>query len=112
MPSPKALEARIALPATAAPGEVITVKTLITHPMESGFRRDTAGERIARDILTLFECRLDDEVVFRAHFHPAVAANPFLSFRLRAQRSGTLSFSWLDQHGAQSTVTRELKVRG
>ncbi|MEO1078286.1 MAG: thiosulfate oxidation carrier complex protein SoxZ [Pseudomonadota bacterium] len=106
------LKARISVPATATRGEVITVKTLVSHPMETGFRRDALGAQIPRNILTEFECLLDDESVFRANFHPAVSANPFLSFRLRAERSGTLTFRWRDQHGEETTVTRELKVDG
>ena len=110
MPSPEMLRTRIAAPGAAARGEIITIKTLVTHPMESGFRLDEQGERIPRDILTRFECLFDKETVFRAHFHPAVSANPFLSFRLRAQRSGTLTFRWIDQHGEETSVTRTLEV--
>lgn len=106
------LKARISVPSQAARGEVITIKTLISHPMETGFRRDAMGARIPRNILTHFECLLDDRTVFRARFHPAVAANPFLSFHLRAERSGTLLFRWRDQSGEETTVTRELEVAG
>jgi hypothetical protein len=58
------------------------------------------------------ECLLDGERVFRADLHPAMAANPFLAFRLRATRSGTLRFRWRDQHGEESVETRELVVDG
>jgi sulfur-oxidizing protein SoxZ len=104
------LKARISVPDTALRGEVITVKTLVSHPMETGFRRDALGAPIERNILTRFECRLDDELVFHADFHPAIAANPYLAFRLRAQRSGTLTFLWRDQHGEETTMTRDLQV--
>jgi sulfur-oxidizing protein SoxZ len=106
------LKARISVPATAARGEVITIKTLVSHPMETGFRRDALGSPIPRNILTDFVCRLDDDVIFRARFHPAVAANPFLAFHLRAERSGTLRFLWRDQNGEETVLTRELAVDG
>lgn len=106
------LKTRIAVPARVAAGEVITIKTLVSHPMETGFRRDALGSPIPRNILTEFECRLDGERVFRADLHPAVAANPYLAFRLRATRSGTLRFSWRDQHGEETVETRELVVDG
>lgn len=106
------LNARISLPAAASRGEVITIKTLVSHPMETGFRRDAIGRAIPRNILTDFECRLDEELVFRAHFHPAVAANPFLAFPLRAERSGTLWFLWRDQHGEETLLSRDLVVEG
>jgi sulfur-oxidizing protein SoxZ len=106
------LNARISVPAVAAPGEVITIKTLVSHPMETGYRRDRMGVRIPRNILTEFECRLDDELVFRADFEPAVSANPYLAFHLRATRSGTLWFRWRDQNGEVTTERRELQVDG
>ena len=80
--------------------------------METGFRRDALGSPIPRNILTDFECRLDDAVVFRARLHPAVAANPFIAFHLRAERGGTLRFLWRDQHGEETVLTRELTVDG
>lgn len=101
---------RIAAPASASPGEIITVKTLISHPMESGFRRDASGGVIPRDILVRFECRLDDTVVFAANLAPGTAANPYLAFRIRAERSGTLHFTWRDQHGAETRDTHALLV--
>jgi len=101
---------RISVPARATRGEVIAIKTLISHPMETGFRRDALGVTIPRDILTSFECLLDDEPVFQASFHPAISANPFLSFHLRAERSGTLLFRWRDQDGRETIETREIEV--
>ena len=71
---------RIAAPATARRGEVIELKAMIRHPMETGYRRDINGEQIPEDILDRFECRYNGEVVFAADFFRAVAADPFLAF--------------------------------
>ena len=101
---------RIAAPESARPGEVITIKTLIAHPMESGFRRDASGRAIPRDILVRFECRLDDALLFAADLAPGTAANPYIAFRLRVQRSGTLHFLWRDQHGNETRGTHALRV--
>lgn len=90
---------RIAAPGQATAGEVIELKAMIRHPMETGYRRDRYGEQIPRDILTRFECLYNGDVVFAAEFFPAVAADPFLTFYTRAERSGTLEFRWIDQHG-------------
>lgn len=98
---------RIALPETAAPGTVVTVKALISHPMETGYRRDAVGKAIPRNILTRFRCRYDDESIIDIELNPGVAANPYLSFRFRALRSGTVHFEWTDQDG---TVTREQRT--
>ncbi len=101
---------RIAAPASASKGETITIKTLISHPMESGFRRDASGRVIPRDILVRFECRLDETLVFAASLAPGTAANPYLSFRLRAERSGTLHFTWRDQQGTETRDSHALLV--
>lgn len=101
---------RISAPDAAAKGEVIELKALIQHPMESGFRRGSRGEVIERDIITRFECLYDDETVFAADFFPAIAANPLISFFLRAEKSGALVFRWTDQHGESWEETREINV--
>ncbi len=100
------LNVRISAPESAAPGQLIEIKTLISHPMESGFRRDAVGKPIPRNILTEFVCFFDEREIFRADFFPAVAANPYLSFFTRVTASGTLTFQWTDQHGQ---VTREAR---
>lgn len=90
---------RLAVPDTAQQGEVIEIKALIQHPMESGFRRGSRGEVIERNIITRFECHYQDELVFSATLHPAIAANPIITFHTVAIESGTLEFTWIDQHG-------------
>lgn len=101
---------RISAPEKAKKGEVIELKALIQHPMESGFRRGSRGEVIQRDIITKFECRYNDETVFSADFFPAIAANPLISFFLRAEASGTLIFRWTDQHGESWEESRDISV--
>lgn len=101
---------RISAPDTVSTGEIIELKALIQHDMESGFRRGARGEVLERNIITLFECLYDDTRVFQADFHPAIAANPFLSFFTRATHSGTLTFRWTDQHGEVWSDTHELIV--
>ncbi len=90
---------RLAVPKTAKPGEVIEIKALIQHAMESGFRRGSRGEVIPRDIITRFECSYNGELVFASDFHPAIAANPILTFHTVATESGELVFTWTDQNG-------------
>lgn len=101
---------RIAAPKTAKRGEIIELKALIRHPMESGFRRGASGEIIARDIIVAFECLYNGERVFGAKFFSAVSANPFLTFHTVAIESGTLEFRWTDQHGAVFSDVAALTV--
>lgn len=89
----------IHVPAHAKRGDVIEVRTMLGHPMETGHRADSQGRLVPRDIVTRFECRLDGERVFAADLFPAVAANPYIAFFLRAQKSGTLAFVWEGDRG-------------
>lgn len=101
---------RISAPETATAGDLIEIKTLISHPMESGFRRDAVGKAIPRNILSKFVCRYNGYEVFRADFFPAIAANPYLSFFVLARESGELVFEWTDQHGEVTRASRRIDV--
>ena len=98
------------LPRQARRGEVIEIRTLIQHPMESGFRSGLNGEMLARDIILRFRCTWDGEEVFSAEFSPAVAANPFLAFTALAERSGVLEFTWEGDNGFHQVERREITV--
>lgn len=101
---------RISVPDMARRGEIIEVRAMIQHSMEAGYRRDEKGQVVARDIITSFRCVYEEKIVFEASFGPGVAANPYLSFRLRAVSTGALRFSWTDQDGQTWTQTRQLTV--
>ena len=91
-------------------GDVFEVKVLISHPMESGQRRDDRGAVIPRDIIHQFSCTYGDELVLRCDLFPAISANPFLSFHVRARDSGTLVFAWKDDQGASHSETLAITV--
>ena len=104
------VRARISIPRNVTSGQVIEIKTLVTHPMETGFRVDSLGVKIPRNILTDFAVKFDDRVVFEAELHPGIAANPYISFHFKVETSGTLIFTWRGQNGFSLTETRELTV--
>jgi sulfur-oxidizing protein SoxZ len=91
--------ALINVPKQAKRGDVIEIKTLVSHPMETGYRRTQDGAPIPRDIIRTFVCIYNGTEVFRAELHPAIAANPFLVFTTVATESGTLEFHWTGDHG-------------
>jgi len=101
---------RLSIPENVAPGDIIELKAMIRHDMESGYRIDIRGENIPRNILTSFECRFDENIIFSADFHPGVSANPLIKFHMRAQKSGTLTFEWTEQTGNVFTKTAMLSV--
>jgi len=98
------------VPKTAKIGEVVEIKTLIAHPMESGFRTGTNGRLIPQDIITDMVCRFEGEEIFRARFSPAIAANPFLSFFAAIPRSGRLTFEWRGDNGFFAEDSAEILV--
>ncbi len=87
------------IPGRARRGEIITIKTLIQHKMETGFRYTSAGERVPRDIVTELTVTYDGEEIFHAELSPAIAANPFLSFHTVATQSGTIRLTWSGDNG-------------
>lgn len=98
------------VPAEAKRGEVIEIRTLAGHPMETGFRRTQLGELIPRDIIRSFVCTYNGEEIFRADFHPAIAANPLLVFSTVASASGTLEFKWTGDKGFSLTESAKITV--
>ena len=86
------------------------VRVLISHPMESGQRRDTLGLAIPRDIITTFTCAYNGDEVFRAELFPAMSANPFITFTTIAVGSGTLVFNWTGDNGFNVTESATITV--
>ena len=102
--------ARVRMPAGAKRGEVIEIRALVQHPMESGFRLDNTGKEIARHIIDSFDCAYNGREVFRVQLHPAVSTNPFFTFYAIAAESGDFVFTWKDDEGGVATVTQSLAV--
>ena len=98
------------VPAAAKCGEVIEIRTLAGHDMETGFRRTQTGELVPRDIITRFACSYNGVEVFRADLHPAIAANPLVTFTTIATDSGTLEFRWTGDNGFVATQTAAISV--
>ena len=102
--------ARINVPKTARRGEIIEIRTLISHTMETGYRRDYLGKMLPRDIITEFRWTYNGAEVCRAVCHPAIAANPYLAFPLVAAESGTLQFTWTGDNGFTQTESATINV--
>ena len=99
---------RVRIQSKAKAGELIEVKTLISHEMESGQRKDKDGKTIPRRIINKFTAEFNGKPVFSATIEPAVAANPYLQFTAKVEESGTFKFSWTDDDG--SIITAEEKI--
>ncbi len=105
-----ATKPRIKIPESAKTGDTIEVRTLITHVMETGNRKDKDGKAIPRDIVNTFVAKYADKEVFRAELGPGISANPFISFSLKVPGPGTFEFSWTDDDGATVVETLPLNV--
>ena len=101
---------RIKLPKEAAKGEVIQVKTLVSHVMESGQRKDAQGKTVPRKIINKFACEFNGKPVFTANFEPAIAANPYLQFFAKVEESGTFKFAWTDDDGTVTSAEHKITV--
>jgi sulfur-oxidizing protein SoxZ len=104
------MAALIHVPASAKRGETIQIKALISHVMETGYRRTSLGAVIPRDILRRFVCTYNGEEVFRAEMYPAIAANPYFAFNTVATESGTIAFTWSGDNGFSKTESVLIKV--
>lgn len=98
------------IPATATKGEIIEIKTTIAHDMESGQRKDKEGKLIPRKILNRFTCTYNGREVFASEWHPAISANPYLSFFLRAKESGEIKLAWVDDDGTVYDTASQITV--
>jgi sulfur-oxidizing protein SoxZ len=102
--------ALINVPKKAKRGEIIEIKTLMSHIMETGYRRTATGELIPRDIITSFACRFNGVEIFHADLYPAIAANPFMTFFTVATESGKFDFEWIGDRGFSETASASITV--
>jgi sulfur-oxidizing protein SoxZ len=94
----------------ARKGDLVEVKALVSHVMESGQRRDSAGNTVPRKILNKFTCIVNGKQVFGAEFEPAISANPYIQFKFRAEQSGPVVLTWTDDDGSKIVGEETIKV--
>lgn len=101
---------RVKVPKKASAGDVITIKTLISHKMESGQRKDKEGKPIPRKIINKFTASFNGAVVFSSDVGPAVSANPYIEFSVKVNESGTFKFVWIDDDGSEYMTEKKIAV--
>lgn len=80
-------------------GDVVQVKTVVTHQMEPGYRKNKDGSVAPRNIVHSFEALFDGRQVFSAEFGPGVSTNPYLAFYLKITGPGDLELRWRGDGG-------------
>ena len=102
---------RVKVPKTAKAGEIITIKTLISHKMETGLRKDKkTGELIPRKIINHFMAQFNGQTVFETVIEPAVSSNPYIQFKMKVPESGEVVFTWTDDDGSKYTTSKKITV--
>lgn len=101
---------RVKVPKTAAAGDKITIKTLISHKMESGQRKDKEGNIIPRSIINRFTCDFNGENVIDVTLEPAISTNPYLEFEALVPEAGEFKFTWYDDDGSVYEETKTIAI--
>jgi sulfur-oxidizing protein SoxZ len=106
------MAARIQIPREARRGEIIEVRILIQHAMETGYRHDDIGHLIKRNVINVLSCRYNGVEVFRADLSSGISANPYVQFYTVAEASGNFDFTWIDDEGIQGSERQSIVVKG
>ncbi|MGV6812701.1 MAG: thiosulfate oxidation carrier complex protein SoxZ [Brevirhabdus sp.] len=101
---------RVKVPKSAAAGETITIKTLISHKMESGRRKGKDGKLIPRSIINRFTCTFGDQSVVDVAMEPSISANPYFEFEATVPAAGEFKFTWYDDDGDVYEAAKAVKV--
>lgn len=101
---------RLSVPATAKRGELIAIRLIIQHPMETGYRLDAGGKAFTRNVIHDIGCRYNGVEVMRMELSSGIAANPYLEFFARAQDSGEIVIDWRDDVGDMGQARAAITV--
>jgi len=101
---------RVRVPREASAGDTVSIRTLISHPMESGQRRDSNGTTVPRSIINRFVCAFNGEMVVDVTIEPSVSTNPYFQFDAVVSESGTFTFTWYDDDGSVYEDSADITV--
>ena len=105
----KNVKPKVRVPKKAKIGEIIKIKTLISHKMESGVRKNKkTGELVPRDIINAFSASFNGEPFFETKMHPAISADPYFAFYFKVPGSGKFRFEWRDDHGEMWSIEKSI----
>jgi sulfur-oxidizing protein SoxZ len=106
----KGVKPRVKVPKTAAAGEAVTIKTLISHKMESGQRKDDQGNKIPRSIINRFVCDFNGQNVIDVTLEPAISTNPYFEFQATVPEAGEFKFTWYDDDGSVYETANKVAI--
>ncbi len=92
-------EARIRVPARISRGDLITVHSIVSHPMDTGFFRTREGSPIPAYFIKDVVITYGDQEVARFEWTSGISRDPVITFTLRADREAPLTMVWTDNKG-------------
>jgi sulfur-oxidizing protein SoxZ len=101
---------RVKVPKSAAAGETVTIKSLISHKMESGQRKDKEGNLIPRSIINRFTVEFNGQSVLDMTMEPAISTNPYVQFEAKVPEAGEFVFTWYDDDGSVYDTKKKIKI--
>ena len=101
---------RVRLQNKAKKGEIIEIKTLISHDMQMGTRQDADRKTIPRKLIKQFVCTFNGKEIFKSDWAPGISANPYLAFFAKVNESGTFEFAWHDDDGSIYKTSSKIDV--
>jgi predicted secreted protein len=101
---------KVSVTPLAKRGDIVTVRALISHPMETGLRLNPFLQWIRERIISKFTCTYGGVEIFRTRPYPAIATNPYFQFYARAESSGTFDFYWYDSRDLSYTAQAAITV--
>jgi len=94
---------------TKEKGGKIQVKALITHPMETGLRKNKkTGKKIPAHYITELVVTANDKPVMTAHWSGSVSKNPFLSFSYAGTKEDKVKLTWKDNTGKSDSIEKQV----
>ncbi|UWQ90114.1 thiosulfate oxidation carrier complex protein SoxZ [Aliisedimentitalea scapharcae] len=101
---------RVKVPKSAAAGETVTIKSLISHKMESGQRKDKEGNLIPRSIINRFTVDFNGQSVLDMTMEAAISTNPYVQFEAIVPEAGDFVFTWYDDDGSVYDTKKSVKI--
>jgi sulfur-oxidizing protein SoxZ len=91
-------------------GEVVKVRMLIQHAMDTGYLQDFSGKLVPRNVIQYLTCTLGGQEVFRVAPSSGISANPYFEFFVRATQTAEFKIEWVDDKGAKGQHLQIFKV--
>ena len=100
---------RVKVPKKAKVGDIVEIKSMISHKMETGLRKNKkTGKVIPRKIINALSVTFGGKEVFSTTLYPSVSANPYVAFNLKVPGSGDVVFTWTEDGGKVTTAKKTI----